>query len=175
MLDRLNPRQRLDRLTKRHMLLVNREPTEEQLMLYTAFPEKRGFKQGVGLTEEQEAKMFEASFLLAFGQAFVEGKTKYPTPVVYLLIPERLRQWADEQVKGIARHIFTICREQKSVEKAQHLGQLLNRLYLVDRVVPSTVCPDRWAAYGYGESDTGLPDWLSGALMEIPPFMRADT
>lgn len=161
-----------EKLLSRHRLLLAREPTGEQLNLYRAYPEKVGFMAPDGLTATQEEMLFEAVFVAAFGQTF-RDHAAHTSPTVYLFVPPALSEWTRKSIDRITRTIFGVCREQKAVEKARHLGELLGHVYVGSHVTSTTIMPDHWGAYGYREPD-GAPKWLTERLMVLPSFLRED-
>jgi hypothetical protein len=158
-----------EKLVTRQSLLLNRAPTEAQRNLYREAPKRRGFMATHWLTAAQEAELFEAVFLLALSQTFREG----PETVshVYLFVPANLEGWAAEQIRRIAAEMFGICRAQKAVPKAKHLGELMQRLLIGSKLSSTTTEPDCWAAYGFDEK-AKVPGWLIEKLLPIEPYLR---
>lgn len=159
-------------LITRHRSLLGKDPTFEQLALYEAVPKKRGFASARALTETQEAELFEAVFVLALSQTFVEGTGGTPNNV-YLFVPPGLERWTTQQIQRLAGEMFAICKRVKSVALAKHLGVLFRHLMVGSKIASSTQAPDRWAAFGY-DPNGPQPKWLTDGLLPVYAFLRDD-
>ncbi len=166
-----------EKLTLRHQQLLNCEPTFYHLELYEAAPKKRGFTAAIGMTPEQEAKLFEAVFVLALEQTFVPSDHKMPN--VYLFVPPSLEGWAAQQLKNIAARMFDICKHQAKVNreygvaKAKLIANAYRHVLLGSRLNVATTPPDHWVAFGF-EREQDLPDWVLPTLIPLSPILRDD-
>lgn len=166
-----------EKLTTRHAQLLNRPPTTDQLELYAEAPVKRGFTSPHGLTDEQEARLFEAVFVLALNQTFVRVGEKMPN--VYLFVPPNMESWAAQQLRTIAVKMFDICKAQTrenrgaGIAKAKLIGEAYRHVLLGSRVSAATTPPDHWAAFGFA-SGPDVPEWVMSALIPLSPFLRDD-
>lgn len=128
--------------------------TKAQERLYKASngSTKHGYLlcSGKGL---QSWEHFLATFILAYGQT--------PEGTVAFAVSAPTQKWANEQVKTIARHIFSSRSRGKSsigelFSKFQRLAMGSNVLQLAE--------PKRWVAYGFTETDV-LPPWMRNRLI----------
>lgn len=160
-----------DILVERHKKLLYREPTPEQLSLYGAAPQKRGFASTRFLTPEQAASLFEAVFVYALSQTFVAKDNEEPN-AVYLFIDPALENWVIGQVQAVVRHIFSLCKQQENgVRKARHLGQLIKKVMVGSRLPAGSPPPDHWAVFGI-DPNPKLPIWLRDAIIPVYPTDR---
>lgn len=166
-----------EKLTTRHVQLLNRPPTPDQLELYGEAPAKRGFTTPHGLTDEQESRLFEAVFVLALNQTLVQAGEKMPK--VYLFVPPNMESWAGQQLRNIAVKMFDICKAQTrenreaGIAKAKLIGEAYRHVLLGSRLTAATTPPDHWAAFGFA-SGPEVPDWVMPALIPLYPFFRDD-
>lgn len=161
----------------KHQQFFGRPPTSEQVRLYGAAPKRRGFRPAAGLTEQQEAELFEAVFTLGLSFCVAESKP------VYIFVPPDLEGWALKKVGGLAADIMQTCKRQKQESlrlgnaleaeyantKARRFGQLFQLIRVGSKVGQGTTPPDHWTAYGFDEGED-VPRWLTDALLPTYSF-----
>ena len=132
--------------------------SKPQRELYGSFEAgKRGFLLKTSGTR-QDPERFLATFVTAFHM------TTFPSPApVVFVVTKASEEWALEQLKGIARHIY---RERKdaSQEAIAIIDAALNRMEIGTRALQLGVEPERWVSYGFTSQDI-RPPWMRGRLL----------
>ena len=125
--------------------------TEDARQLYEAHAEwdVRGFSS-VDLDEDR----FLATFVLALSLTGGE----HP---VCMAVPRQHTDWAMEQIKEIARHIFR--ERQGNTAAIIALRKAIGQLVTASRVLQIDE-PERWVAFGFHREGL-LPEWMRGKLL----------
>lgn len=135
--------------------------TSRHKALYLAY--EKG-KHGYALPESnsrEDPELFLATFVLAVHQTTFPEASR-----VVIAVARPVERWALEQIKTIARHIFSI-RKGKSPEGIQMLKDAVHRLDLGSRVLQIDKEPPKWVAYGFHNQEC-LPPWMRGKLVKPP-------
>ena len=135
---------------ERHRVILGKEPTPEQVRLYTKFPEFRGFS-GLELDEERA----EATILLALTFGTRQDRVLFCAPSAH-------EDWVVGQFNKAADLAFAHCKTlNNKVVIAQFYRDLFAKVLLVGNLLPSE--PTHWVAFGFLKDPT--PDWMSKRLL----------
>jgi hypothetical protein len=134
--------------------------TPAQERLYTASKEstKHGYLLVSSWDSRESWEHFLATFILAYAQT--------PTGEVAFAVSGSTQKWAGEQLKKIARHIFST-RAKASRASIQELYGYFQRLMMGSNILQLDE-PTRWVAYGFNDADI-LPPWMRGHLLSAGP------
>jgi len=97
---------------------------------------------------------FLGTFVLAFGRT--------PEGYVTFAVSPLAQQWANEQIRKIARRIFNT-RAGAAKASLQELYRNYQRLAMGSNILQISE-PPRWVAYGFTDADV-LPPWMRNRLL----------
>lgn len=140
-------------LADKHRVLLSKEPTLQQVKLYSNFPEYRGFSDNSLNVECLEACLLAA---MLFGT---------PQDQVVFLAPASQEDWVFQQFNGVADVLFLECQKSPNrVWLAQSIAKLFKKVTLAKNPVQLAQEPNRWVSFGFSSEDP-LPAWVGSRLL----------
>lgn len=135
------------------LTLLGTTPTEDQLRLYTLWPNSRGFSN-----TDQDRGKFAATLILSLRSGYAKDK-------IVMLVPRSLESWALQQIKEHATYAITSCKKWPDQVKFLSEGylRLFSKVNLLSHTSVSE--PQYWTSFGYSKEDPTIPTWLKTRLI----------
>lgn len=153
-----------------HVKLLGRNPTGEQLRLYTDPSEPHGYSES-----GEDLERLTATFIKGLALAYnpTEGHNN-----VLFAVPKRLDSWAVQaintvlgQIKEYRAYSYRDLKAKKNEQALKNLSKagtmivaLVAKLEMGSRVYSLTSAPPLWVAYGFTKEDEA-PEWLKRGLL----------
>jgi hypothetical protein len=145
-------------LAQYHETLMGVPPDEDQLKLYQAAPESRGF-----LEIDRNRRRLLAVVIMALWLAQpVEGSQTCRK--VLLIFPPTHEKWALETIRVVAKHVLS--RASLDAPFYNVLVSCISSLQMGSRIFGIDE-PDLWVTYGFVPS-APVPEWLKRKVLEVP-------
>lgn len=145
-----------------HQAFLGTEQGSAHILLYTHFPETRGFS-----SKTENADRFEATFVAGLTQTFGPGGTFEDC---LLLVPASKMAWVTEQMTQVAGRMFARWKMEPDLELRRRavtrLAEAIKHMLIGSRVLRLEQEPPRWVAFGFTKSDP-VPEWLKKGLLAV--------
>ena len=137
-----------------HHTILSAEPSQEQMKLYDAWPNFRGFSD-----RSLDPAVVEAVIILALRSGKAEDR-------VLLLAPAEIEGWVLERFESLALRCFEGHRSRENAaEMINGFTRLFRKIVLTGRVLQLQEEPLYWMSFGFCEVDP-LPSWMAGRLLK---------
>lgn len=140
-----------------HRIVLDTQPTLEQLKLYESWPKFKGISD-----RSQNVSIAEAVITLALSCG---GST---TDVV-MLAPQAVEEWMLQQIETVAVRCFEACPKRypgRAREMINGFTVLFRKVKMTGRLLQMSAEPAHWVSFGFSADDT-LPPWMQGRLLTV--------
>jgi len=137
----------------KHVVIFGSTPTEKQALLYSKYPEFRGFSD-----QSLDTEVFDAAMLLTI----ISGS---PHDRVLLFAPSRHESWVLDRFNTLIALVFENCRKHpKRLEHSRFYTQLFQKIGIMGRLLQLHTEPEHWISFGFSV-DERLPEWMPKRLL----------